>query len=188
MNKTGKQYNTEDIINAYQRDILDSFGVGFIRLGSEGGGSYSLAESKTSLHGLMLESDLGFITEQFNKDLIPQLLAINGIRLPEDEMPRLVVGDIDEPSVDEFSKAIQRAKAVGLISASPEVVRYTMNRLGYPKELLDSMSDEYLMEHLEAPTSRSGDGLESGMPDSTSTSTEEKGDTSVSNVEAGGSE
>lgn len=184
----GKMYQTDDIIKGYQQDILDSFGVGFIRLGSNGSGSYSLAESQTGMHGLMLESDLGFIAEQFNRDLIPQLLALNGITLPEDEMPTLEVGDIDEPSLDEFSKSVQRLAATGMLSKHPKIIRETILRAGYPKDLIDSLSDDDLMDYMDEPTSKSGSGLESGLPNGTGDSTSEGNDRSVSNLEAGGSD
>ena len=47
-------------------------------LGQEGGGSYSLAESQSSISQMVIDARLIEIRDQLNHDLIPQLFRLNG--------------------------------------------------------------------------------------------------------------
>lgn len=162
----GKQYKTSDIIESRQKSILNCFGAAFILLGQGGGGSYALADSQSGLHSFFVEKDINFICEVFNNELIPQLLAINEIRLEEEDMPKLVQGTVDEKDVDLVSKAVQRASSVGMLPQDPNLINEVLEDLGYnyriPQEVVDSPEKwkEWSQEYMPSPTSRSGDGMQ----------------------------
>lgn len=179
--------NTKELINDRKKAILDRLGAGFINLGNDSVGSYNLGESKSNLHGHYVERDCNIIEEGINKDLIPQLLAMNNIFLSSDEMPYLQSGWAEDPSKDETSKVIQRTAAVGFLPATPEIVDENFAMLGYnyrvPEEYKSSPEKwkEYIELYMPQFTSRSGDGLATAG-EGTSTSINGK-DNSISNNE-----
>ena len=186
---TSQVPNTKELINDRKKAILDRLGAGFINVGNDSVGSYNLGESKSNLHGHYVERDCNIIEEGLNKDLIPQLLAMNNIYLPSDELPYVLSGWAEDPSKDETSKVIQRTAAVGFLPATPEVVDENFAMLGYnyriPEEYKTSPEkwQEYMNIYMPQFTSRSGDGLAAGGLNGTSSSVQGSADNSVSNNE-----
>lgn len=176
----GKQYNTQDLVNARKKAILDRFGAGFINLGNDGQGSYNLSESKQTIHGHFVQRDIDIITESINKNLIPQLLALNDIRLSDEDMPRIKPGLIQEIDMDSFSKFVQRIGAVGYLPKTPEVINKILQVGQFDFEIPEDTDTEELLSMLGQDTSRSGDGMTQG---SSGTGTSKIRDNSVSNNE-----
>lgn len=171
---SGKSFNLNEVIQRKRKAILDTFGVGFIALGENGAGSYAQADTGSSNHLLSLESDLHFIVDQFNKKLIPTLLALNGILLDEEDMPTFSFGSIEEPSSDTVSKEIQRVFAVNGIPRTKEVIMHYMKKLGMPTSRVSKMDDEEIWKFMgwdpetNRMQSRSGDGMAKGSGNGTS--------------------
>lgn len=176
-----KSYNVGDIINRYSNEILMSFFADVLKLGQGATGSYSLADSKTSIIATRIEAALMEIQDQFNNDLIKQLAQLNGWN-PVD-MPKLVYGDIDERSVDDFSKAIQRIKAVSMITPTARNVNYVAETLGLPDRVDEDMEQDELNELLGIMTSSSGQGMTEGLSSGTGSADGSSGDSSTSNTE-----
>lgn len=184
----GKQFDIEEAVRSRKQAILDSFGAGFISLGNEGSGSYALMDGKTSVHEAFVQYDLKFITEVFENQLFPQLLAINGIRIPQEKMPRMVPAPVSEENVDTWSKVIQRVASVNKLPDTKEITNELMGKLGLEYRVPEDLSDEEFKALM--PTnenrSRAGDGFSTpGQGTSTQVG---GGDASVSNNESGGSE
>jgi len=151
-------YSTSDILKDKQKAIFDRFGAGAIILG-EGGGSYALIEGKNTIHSHYIERDINIILEVFNNDLIPQLLSLNGIHLPDELMPELIAGEIEPVSLDEMSKAAQRLGSVGLLSVGdPKFLNELYEKVGFKYRIDENLSPEQLSELLSDYTSRSGEG------------------------------
>ena len=131
----GKQYSTQELVNSRKKAILDRFGAGFINLGNDGQGSYNLSESKQTIHGHFVQRDIDIIVEAFNKNLIPQLLALNDIRLSDEDMPRLKPGLIQEVDMEGFSKFVQRIGAVGYLPKTPTVINKILEVGGFDEEI-----------------------------------------------------
>lgn len=176
----GKQYSTQDLVNSRKKAILDRFGAGFINLGNDGQGSYNLSESKQSIHGHFVQRDIDIIVECFNKNLIPQLLALNNIRLSDEDMPKLKPGLIQEVDMEGFSKFVQRIGAVGYLPKTPTVINKILEVGGFDQEIPEDMSPEELFKLLGEDTSRSGDGMGAGT---TGNGTSKMRDNSVSNMD-----
>lgn len=124
-----------------------------------------------------IEARLKEIQDVLNNDLIPWLYKMNGWR--DTEMPKFVYGDLDETDLEAFSKAIQRIKAVGLIAPTPGNVNHIAEVLGLPDEVDEEMDQEELNILLGKPTSRSGDGMETGTGNGTSKSVSEDDDSAM---------
>jgi hypothetical protein len=187
----GKQFDLTSAISTRSKTILDNFGAGFMQLGNDGSGSYALMDGKTSVHEAFVERDLDFIISIFHQELFPQLLAMNDIRLSQEQMPVMEAGLISEESIDEVSKAIQRIFAVNAIPLTPEIVNENLRRLGYEFRLPEDMTQEELEKLLpqEDSGTKSGEGMKEGMSNGTGGKVgTEGGDTSTGNKENGGSD
>lgn len=65
---------------------------------------------------MSIESYLKTICDVINRELIPQTLALNGWKFSDEEMPKLVYGDLDDRDLDDLGKFIQRVVSVNSIS------------------------------------------------------------------------
>lgn len=158
----GKQYSTQDLINQRKKSILDSFGAGFINLGNDQQGSYNLSESKQTIHSHFVQHVVGIIIEGLNENVIPQILALNDIRLSQEDMPKIKAGLISEVDMEEFSKAVQRVGAVGYLPKTREVINKILEVMGIDYKIPEDMSQEEMMKLFGEDTSRSGDGMAAG--------------------------
>lgn len=180
----GKQFDLDAALNARKKAILDAFGAGFMHLGNEGGGSHALMDGKTTVHEAFVGRDIDFIISVFEEQLFPQLLALNGIRLPQEEMPRMAAGDISEIDIDNASKAIQRAYAVNAIPRTVETTNETLEKLDYEFRLDENMAkDEFGELFPDTMQSRSGDGMASGNSSGTGNSSTSKSDANTGNLD-----
>lgn len=179
LNTKGKQIDTTKLINVRHKAILDCLGAGFLNLGNDGVGSYALSEGKQSLHAHYVERDVDVICEQINVNLIPQLLALNSIYLEDEDMPRFEAGEIEETDLNTFSAAIQRMGATGFIPRNKEVINHILSVIGVDWKITDETTEEVLAL-VGKPTTRAGDGMESGMSNGTGDGVSES-DTSVAN-------
>ena len=183
INGAGKQYSTKDLVDARKKAILDRFGAGFINLGNDNVGSYSLSESKQSLHGHFVNRDIDIIVEAFNKDFIPQMLALNGIYLSNEDMPKLKPGLTEKVDMEEFSKFVQRIGAVGYLPKTPGVINKILEVGGFDYRVDDDIDTEELMQLLGQDVSRSGDGMAAGTNGNGTSRMSSTRDNSVSNME-----
>lgn len=176
----GKSYDTNKIIQRYANEILQALFADLLKLGQDSVGSYSLADSKSSIMAMAIEARLKEIQDVLNTDLMRQLFEVNG--WPVEELPEFVYGDLDEVDLDAFSQAIQRIKAVGLIAPTAGNVNYIAEVVGLPDRIESDMSQEKLNELLGPPESRSGDGMKKGSGNGTSDSVSSR-DNSTANKE-----
>lgn len=158
----GKQYSTAQLISDRKKSMLDRLGAGFLNVGNDEAGSYNLSESKQTIHTQFVQRVNEIIMEALNENVLPQLLALNDIRLPESEMPTVKSGLIVDIDMEGFSKAIQRIGAVGYLPKSPVVINKILEVLGIDLKIDESISQEELLAMLGEDTSRSGDGMTQG--------------------------
>lgn len=112
----GKQYDTSEVIRQYQNEILTVYSASMLKLGQDSSGSFALSDNMNNLLAFGVEHNLQIITDQINVDLIPQTLALNGWFFEQEDMPRLVYGDIAPRSLDEVSKYVQRTVSSGAMT------------------------------------------------------------------------
>lgn len=175
-----KAHDTDLIINRYKKEIITSLFASQLILGQEGGGSYSLAESQSSVSQMVIDARLTEIRDQLNHDLIPQLFALNGWDISN--TPYFDFGEIAEESLDEISKYIQRVAAVGLLPKTAPVVNFITERLGIPAQFKDSDSTDTIAPLLTNYESGAAEGMEKGTGNGTSNKASSR-DNSTSNKE-----
>ena len=180
-----KSFDIEKIIERLTREIQVGLFADVLSMGGEGGGSFSLAESKTSFLDMAVKSRLSEIKDQLNHQLIKTLFEQN--QWSTEVLPYFDYELPDSESLDIKSKAWQRIKAVGLIPVVPEVINQVMKDMGVDYQVPDDITTEDLMKLLdpmgEGMQSESGGGMESGLPSSNGEGIGDSGDSSISNSE-----
>lgn len=175
-----KAYDTNSIINRYSQEILICLFADFLSLGSNGSGSFSLAESKVSVVEMAIESKLIEIRDQLNHDLIPQLFSLNG--WDTTVTPYFDFGKIAKQDLDVLSKFIQRIASVGLISQDAETVNWIAEQAGMPAPFYGDEDIEDARVSLTGYSSGAGEG-QATAGSGTSTTPMGEGDSSTSNNE-----
>ena len=175
-----KAYDTTAIINRYAQEILICLFADFLSLGSNGSGSFSLAESKVSVVEMAIESKLIEIRDQLNHDLIPQLFSLNG--WDTTVTPYFDFGKIAKQDLDVLSKFIQRIASVGLISQDAETVNWIAEQAGMPTPFYGDEDIEDARVSLTGYSSGAGEG-QATAGSGTSTTPMGEGDSSTSNNE-----
>lgn len=117
------KYDTEAVIKRLQGDILSALSVDILKLGADGTGSFSLAESKSSVLALAIDYRLKEIAEVLNSHLMRTLYEMNGWNT--ENMARFCYSDIEEVNLDDFSRAVQRIFSTNAV----EMDRSVMNRV-----------------------------------------------------------
>ena len=149
---------TKDIIAMKEKSILNSFAAGFLTLGDSGVGSYSLADTKQSLHAFYMERKLMFIADALQRQLAKPLLEINQYKLSESEMPVFEYGELDDADADVASKVIQRVASVGMFPKEKSFLLDSLKQCGLDVTSLEGLTEEDLMSRLTDDTSRAGEG------------------------------
>lgn len=159
--KGSAKYDTESIIRRLQGDILSALSVDVLKLGSDGSGSFSLAESKTSVLALAIDYRLREIAEVLNNHLMRTLYEMNG--WDASEMAKFVYSDIEEVSLEEFSKAVQRFASTGTLELDREVANRIRVLLGVaPKAADEEVDTEALPTVITGKATAASKGMENG--------------------------
>lgn len=159
----GKSYNTNEIVNRYDKKILIALGADLLALGTQGtSGSYALGTIKSGILSLTVEARLQEIADVLNSDLIPQTFKLNG--WTDEEFPEIYFDELDAQSLEEVSKFVQRTSSVGMLTKDHDTINMIRNTIG----LDDVPEDADLTELLGENTSRAGDGMAKGSGNGTS--------------------
>lgn len=125
-----KSYDTDEIIERYSKQIMMSFMSDVLAMGQSKYGSYSLADSKTSLLAMSVETILIQIQNVINKDLIPQTYELN--QWDDEEHIRISFEDIEKPDMEVIAAYIQRCISVGAMEVDKTLSNYLRGLLNLP--------------------------------------------------------
>lgn len=137
--KGSSKHDVEAIIRRLQGDILSALSVDILKLGADSTGSFSLAESKSSVLAIAIDYRLREIAEVLNADLMRALFEINGWGL--ESLPKFVYADIEEISLEEYSKAIQRVFSVSAVEVTRPLLNRVLDVLKVPRRPEDEPVD-----------------------------------------------
>ncbi len=149
-----RQFDTTGIVNRYDRLIASTVMADFILLGQQRVGALSLAESKTELFGFALGAWLDSITQIFNRQGIPRLLAHNGIRT--DNPPKFVHGDVETVDLKELGEYVAKLAGAGMPLFPDEDVENQLRlQGGLPKKSEEAIAaQEAAEQEAEAEAAR----------------------------------
>ena len=112
----GKQYSTSDIIEQKSKSIYNCWGAGFLLLGQGGVGSNALFNGADLTHASVCSRYTDQKVDVINTQLIPRILACNGIFPSWKDMPKFKPMDNIGISWDEMGKFLQRTQSVQMLT------------------------------------------------------------------------
>ena len=133
-----RQFDTNAIIDRYDKRIATSVLADFVMLGQQQVGSFALADSKTKIFALAIGTYLDVICEVFNNQGIPRLIDLNGDHFKGiTDYPKMVHGDIEEVDLVQFTTFIKEMVGTGIISPDEELEEH-VRRLGNLPEKVET--------------------------------------------------
>lgn len=161
--KGSAKYDVESIIKRIQGDILSALNCDLLKLGTDGTGSFSLAESKNSVLSIAIDYRLREIAEVLNNDLLKSIYQANGWSC--EKLPKFVYEDIEDVSMETAGKFVQQVVSVGGL----EMDRAVMNRIreifgvaALPDDL--PVDEEKLGPNMTGKDTMAGEGLKTAGP------------------------
>ena len=147
-----RQLNIDDALKRYDDAIAISLLAGFMTLGHDGTGSLALGVSKTDLWLMAIQSMGRSICEVINKELVPQILRING--MDDSLSPELKFGSISDDDVAPIFTAIAALAKGGVITPDNPLEAWIRETLGAPAQ-----------ENPKTDEERTADATASSTPD-----------------------
>ena len=112
-----RNFDTNQIIQRYDRNIAMTFLADFILLGHEKVGSFALSSDKTQLFNVAMGTYLQMICEVFNNQAIPRLIQLNGDTFKGiTAYPELINGEIEAYNLGELGEFLKHTVLSGLIT------------------------------------------------------------------------
>lgn len=137
-----RQFDTNAIIDRYDKRIATSVLADFIMLGQQQVGSFALADSKTKIFALAIGTYLDVICEVFNNQAIPRLIDINGDHFKGiSDYPRMTHGDIEEKDLTQYASFIKEMIGAGVI-APDEGLEEEVRRVGGLPEKVENTAPQ----------------------------------------------
>lgn len=154
-----RQFDTNAILDRYDKRIATSVLADFVMLGQQAVGSFALADSKTKIFALAIGTYLDIICEVFNNQGIPRLIDLNGEHFKGiTDYPQMVHGDIDEPDLQQFTNFIKEMVGAGVIQPD-ETLEEEVRRIGRLPEKPETGTPEEMQPGENGP--EGADELES---------------------------
>lgn len=154
----GKMYDTVAIINNYENKILMTYLADVLKLGQDASGSFALSDNKTNLLAVGIKSIIEEILQEFNKDLIPQTLIMNGW-VDNGDFPTIEVEDLDERDLTVLGKFLQQVISVGGIETDQNLSDWLRTTIGAPPVDRTKPLDPTMVAGGGNAISRAGDGM-----------------------------
>lgn len=130
-----RQFDTNAIIDRYDKRIATSVLADFVMLGQNQVGSFALADSKTKIFALAIGTYLDIVCEVFNNQGIPRLIDLNGDHFKGiTDYPKMVHGDIEEVDLDKFADYIVKLCGAGIIVPDDELEEEVRRIGGLPEK------------------------------------------------------
>ena len=131
-----RQFDTNAIIDRYDKRIATSVLADFVMLGQQQVGSFALADSKTKIFALAIGTYLDVICEVFNNQGIPRLIDINGEHFKGiTDYPKMTHGDIDEQDIGQFAAFVKEMIGAGVIQPDEELEKEVRRVGGLPERI-----------------------------------------------------
>lgn len=156
-----RTFDTNQIIERYNKSIAITVLGDFILLGHEGVGSFALADNKTKMFAVAVGTYLDIICEVFNNQAIPRLIDLNGEHFKGiTDYPKMRHGDIEDANLDKISTFISTLTGCGVITPDDELEDH-MRKIGnLPERKVDLSHEERKGEN------QANDGQDIKKPDS----------------------
>lgn len=133
-----RQFDTNAIIERWDKRIATTVLADFIMLGQQQVGSFALADNKTKIFALAIGAYLEVICEVFNNQAIPRLIDMNGDHFNGiTDYPKMTHGDIEDVDLEQFSTYLEKLVGIGLLTPDEELEKM-IRRVGNLPEKLET--------------------------------------------------
>ena len=133
---TRRQFDTNAIIERYDRRIAATVLADFILLGQQGVGSFALSSDKTRLFSLAVGTYLDVICETFNSQAIPRLIDANGDHFNGiTDYPKMVHSDIEDADLATLGSFISQMMGVGALIPDEALEDYIRRAAKLPEKM-----------------------------------------------------
>jgi hypothetical protein len=157
------KYDVEAVIKRLQGDILAALNCDILKLGADGTGSFSLAESKSSVLAIAIDYRLREIAEVLNSDLMKTIYQANGWSC--EKMAKFVYEDIEDIDMEVMGKFVQQVFSVGGIEADRTVMNRIRKLFGVQALPEDEKVDvEKLPPVMTGKATMAGEGMKTAGP------------------------
>lgn len=165
-----KAFDVVELVEQRKRSIFNVFSCQNMISGENGGGSYNLLEGQSSIQAHAVELDNMVIDDMFNRQVFRKLMLLNGMKpANEADIPIWKSGDVQEISMDEYGKYINRVAR--LIPAHADVVNAILAKMKVNHRLSHDATPDDIREMLftfEDPSKTGTSEGSSGQGDSQS--------------------
>ena len=131
-----RQFDTNAIIERWDKRIATTVLADFIMLGQQQVGSFALADSKTKIFALAIGAYLEVICEVFNNQAIPRLIDANGDKFKDiTDYPHMTHGDIEDADLVQLATYIEKLVGIGLLTPDEELEKMLRRAGNLPEKL-----------------------------------------------------
>ncbi len=131
-----RQFDTNQVIDRYDKRIATTVLADFVMLGQQAVGSFALASSKTKIFALAIGTYLDIICEVFNNQGIPRLIDLNGEHFNGlTDYPKMVHGDIEDADLNSLGTFLQQMVSIGAVQPDDELEDFIRRTAGLPEKL-----------------------------------------------------
>lgn len=147
-----RQFDTNQIIERYNKSIATSVLTDFVLLGHESVGSFALADNKTKMFALAVGTYLDIICEVFNNQAIPRLIDANGDHFKGiTDYPKMKHGDIEDANLEKIGAFIQQMVGVGALTPDDDLEDHVRQIANLPERKVSIPYEERKGESGQEP-------------------------------------
>lgn len=131
-----RTFDTNQIIERYDKRIATTVLGDFILLGQQAVGSFALSSDKTHLFSVAIGTYLDIICEVFNNQAIPKLIDINGDHFKDiTDYPQMTHSDIEDADLDKLANYISSMVGIGALIPDEQLEAYIRQEGGLPEKV-----------------------------------------------------
>lgn len=131
-----RQFDTNQIIERYDKRIATTVLGDFILMGQQAVGSFALSDNKTELFSVAIGTYLDIICEVFNSQGIPRLIDINGDHFKGiTDYPRMTHADVEAPDLEQFGNFIANMIGSGVLIPDEELEKFVRQTGNLPEKI-----------------------------------------------------
>jgi hypothetical protein len=139
-NGSGKSFDTEKVIQRYDKRIAGTILADFILLGQQSVGSFALSSDKTKLFAAAIGAWLESIASVFNGTAVPRLARLNGWDIAK--LPKLTYGDIEKRDLQVLADYFAKLATAGVVMADEELENWLRSQADAPERDEESLTLE----------------------------------------------
>jgi hypothetical protein len=132
-----RQFDTDKIVQRYEKRMLMAALAQFIMLGQDGVGSLALSKDMSDFFTMAVNAMADIISETFTKHAIPRLLKLNGYDAEGVCLEHTLAGDVD---IAALVDAIQKAGAYITWDAADEL--WLRQTIGMPEKDIAELQEQ----------------------------------------------